>query len=363
MDEREAERRLANLQAVARHHAARAEREQEQPAADKPSPWKRRLAALGPIGLLLLFVLGKGKFLLPILKLTKLSTLLTMVLAIWAYALFWGLPFAVGFVLLIFVHEMGHAIVLHRQGIRAGAPVFIPFVGAVIAMKGLPRNAWIEALVGIGGPVLGSLGALVCLVVAWLLDAPFWYALAHIGFFLNLINLLPVSPLDGGRIVGVISRWLWVAGYVVGIGAFFLTWSPLLMLILLVGLFNLGRAGYFAVEPAKRVTMAAAYFGLMAALAIGMWLADMPLAEWREQQSGTERDGGDLIETGGDPLRALDVLAVPAVGALDRPVGGDDQVVAVAGGGAGEQVGGQPARSTGGPRVVGEAPQRPLVDQ
>ena len=373
MDDRdptgEAERRLANLQAVARHHAARAEREQEgEPADAGPSPWKRRLAALGPIGLVLLFILGKGKFLLPILKFTKLSTLLTMLLAIWAYALFWGLPFAVGFVLLIFVHEMGHAIVLHRQGIRAGAPVFIPFVGAVIAMKGLPRNAWIEALVGIGGPVLGSLGALVCLIVAWLLDAPFWYALAHIGFFLNLINLLPVSPLDGGRIVGVISRWLWVAGYAVGIGAFFLTWSPLLVLILLFGLFNLGstvrgpREGYFDVEPAKRVTMAAAYFGLMALLAIGMWLADMPLAEWREEQSGAERDGGDLIQTGGDPLRALDVLAVAAVGALDRPVRGDDQVVAVAGGGAGEQVGGQPAGRAGDPRVVGEASQRTLVD-
>ena len=121
-----------------------------------------------------------------------------------------GAPFAIGFVLLIFVHELGHALVLRRQGIPAGAPVFIPFLGAVIAMKGMPRNAWVEALVGIGGPALGTAGAVVCLAMGWLTGAPIWLALASTGFLLNLFNLLPISPLDGGRI-GIASQSLGIA--------------------------------------------------------------------------------------------------------------------------------------------------------
>ncbi len=282
----DAERRIRNLQAVLRHHANPTDAqgsEQPRPEKDSPATWKKRLGVLGPIGVVLIFVLGKLKFLVPLLKFTKISTLLTMFVAIWAYAMFFGLPFAVGFVLLIFVHELGHGLVMQRLGIRAGAPVFIPFVGAVIAMKSLPRDAYAEALVGIGGPVLGSAGALVCLIVAWLSGSPLWYALAYTGFLINLFNLIPVSPLDGGRIVGVVSRWLWLAGYAVGIGAFLVTWSPILALILLLGLFTLGptlrgpREDYFKVDPNKRVAIGVAYFVLLALLAVGMWVADKPL--------------------------------------------------------------------------------------
>ncbi len=288
-----AERRLRNLEAVARHRATLHEEPSAAngPTGPKPAAWKRRLAALGPLGLLVLFVLGKLKFLVPLLKVTKLSTLVTMGLAVWVYAQFWGVAFAAGFVLLIFVHELGHALVMRQQGIHAGAPVFIPFVGAVIAMKSLPRNAWVEALVGIGGPVLGSVGALVCLIVGWLGGGLYWYALAWTGFMLNLFNLIPISPLDGGRIVGVISRWIWVAGYAVGIAVFLVTYSPILFLILLLGLFGLGRTvrgprqGYFQVEPVKRWTMGAAYFGLLALLALGMWAANAPL-ESLQQEAG-----------------------------------------------------------------------------
>jgi Zn-dependent protease len=200
---------------------------------------------------------------------------------------YWGLPFAVGFVLLIFVHEMGHAIVMRRLGIAAGAPVFIPFVGAVIAMKGMPRNAHVEALVGLGGPVLGSVGALVCLVLGWLTGSLFWYSLASTGFLINLFNLIPISPLDGGRIVGVLSRWIWALGYALGIVILLATRSPILFLILLLGLFTLPqtlrgpREGYFDVTAGQRIAVGAAYFGLLAALAVGMWLADRPLEAFR----------------------------------------------------------------------------------
>lgn len=276
------ERRLRNLQAVARHRAE-APVVEASPAAPPRRPASRRWQRWGPIGVAVAFVLGKGKLLLPLLKVAKLHTLLTMLLAVWVYAQLWGAAFALGFVLLIFVHEMGHAVAMRQQGIRAGAPVFIPFVGAVIAMKSFPRNAYVEAVVAIGGPVLGSAGALFCLLVAWTTGSQFWYALASTGFLINLFNMIPISPLDGGRIVGVLSRWIWVVGYAIAIGVFLLTFHPLLLLILIVGLFSLGstlrgpRPGYFEVEPAKRLAIGAAYFGLLVFLALGMWIADRPL--------------------------------------------------------------------------------------
>jgi len=288
-----AQKRLRNLQAIARHHAAggpaAASQQRAEPVTTRASPWKKRLASFGPLGLIALFVLGKLKFIVPLLKVTKLSTLLTMLLSVGAYAMFWGLPFAVGFVLLIFVHELGHALVMQRLGIHAGAPVFIPFVGAVIAMKSLPRDSWVEALVGIGGPVLGSLGALLCLIVAATTGSQFWYALAYTGFLINLFNLIPISPLDGGRIVGVISRWIWVVGYILGIAVFLKTWSPILGLILLLGLFSIGstirgpRADYFKIDTGRRVTMGLAYFGLVMLLALGMWVSQAPLQELQSE--------------------------------------------------------------------------------
>lgn len=302
------ERRLRNLRAVARHHAR-----PRTPVASEPRPqgpeaessWRRRLLRLGPIGALLLFVLGKLKLIVPLLKFANLGTLGSMLVMVWVYAVYWGLPFAIGFVLLIFVHEAGHAIVMRRLGLQAGAPVFIPFVGAVIAMKSLPRDAYVEALVGIGGPVLGSVGALVCLVVAMSTGSLLWYSLASTGFLINLFNLIPVSPLDGGRIVGVISRWLWAAGYAIGIGVFLMTQSPILMLILVLGLFSLPRVvrgpreGYFNVPSGKRLAMGVAYFGLVAALSLAMWLADRPLEGMRSGRP--DRSGPEVLslsETG-----------------------------------------------------------------
>lgn len=283
------ERRLRNLNAVARRMAqdpTGAEVPDPPVAEARPGPDRlSRLKSWGTVGAVLLFVFGKLKILLPLLKFFKFGSLLSIVFTVWVYAKFWGFPFALGFVLLIFVHEMGHALVLKRLGIAAGAPVFIPFVGAVIAMKGVPRNAYVEALVGIGGPALGSAGAAFCLVVGWMTDEPFWYALASTGFLINLFNMIPISPLDGGRIVGVISRWIWAAGYVIGIGVFWVTRSPILLLILVLGLFSLGktlrgpRADYFDVPMEKRVQVGTWYFGLLALLALGMWAAQAPLAD------------------------------------------------------------------------------------
>jgi len=167
------------------------------------------------VGAGLLVLLSKFKTVLALLaKVGK--PLITMALSIGAYALIYPWTFAIGFVLLILVHEMGHVWAAKRAGVPVSAPMFIPFIGALIMLKRNPRDAATEAYIGIGGPLLGTVGALVCYAVGMLTDQPFWYALAYTGFFINLINLLPIHPLDGGRIVTAVSRWLWLVGVVAG---------------------------------------------------------------------------------------------------------------------------------------------------
>src|SRR5476651_2425841 len=161
---------------------------------------------------------AKLKFiLLPLLKFFPilLKSGGTMLLSIGIYASIWGWKFAVGFVVLMFVHECGHLIIAKGFGLKVSAPVFIPFMGAFILLKDLPRNAWMEACVGIGGPILGSLGALACHLLGKTIDAPVFIAIAYSGYFLNLFNLTPVGFLDGGRIVTAMSRWLWLPGLAV----------------------------------------------------------------------------------------------------------------------------------------------------
>ena len=242
-----------------------------------PSIWqqvKRFLAPIG-VGILVFFkYLVKLKFLLPVLK-----TGGTMILSIWVYAMAWGWQFAVGFVLLIFVHECGHLIAAKRIGLKVGAPVFIPFMGALIALKEAPRNAWIEAQVGIGGPLLGTVGAGICELIYFAPGNLMFRALAYTGFFLNLFNLAPVGFLDGGRIVTALSPWLWLVGFAVLVVMTITHFNFLLVLILIMSLPRLfflfrrkseAELRYFEVTPAQRLTMGCMYFGLIALLVLGM---------------------------------------------------------------------------------------------
>src|SRR5438445_2851975 len=205
------------------------------------------LGPLGVVGVLLLKFFAKVKFLLlPILKFLPvlLKTGGTMLLSIGVYAAFWGVWFAVGFVVLLFVHESGHLLAARRLGLKVGAPVFIPFMGAVIALKEAPRNAWIEAQVGIGGPMLGTLGAGLCELVHLATGNPLFRALAYTGFFLNLFNLAPVGFLDGGRIVTALSPWLWLVGFAIIVALTILQPNFILVLILVFSvprLFSLFR--------------------------------------------------------------------------------------------------------------------------
>ena len=244
--------------------------------------WRDRLKRfLGPIGAALILLATKLKALLLLLpKLKFLTTSASMLVSIAAYALLWGWKFGVGFVLLLLVHEMGHVFQLRREGIQASAPMFIPFLGAVIAAKSLGDDAAAEARVGLAGPVLGALGTLVPLGIWLATGEEFWHALAYVGFFINLLNLLPVLPLDGGRAMAALSPWVWVAGYLGLIALTIFFTSPILLLILILGGFETwrrwkarktpeGRA-YHAVPARTRVLVAAVYLGLIALLSIGL---------------------------------------------------------------------------------------------
>jgi len=242
---------------------------------------------LWPIALILFVVVkwfAKLKFLfVPLLKFfpAVLKTGGTMILSIGGYALMYGWQFGVGLVLLIFVHECGHLVAAKRLGLRVGAPVFIPFMGAFIALKDAPKNAWIEAQIGIGGPILGALASVACYLIYKVTGLPLYRALAYVGFLMNLFNLAPIGFLDGGRIATALSPWLWVIGTIIIGVLMVMHFNPILLLVFvfslprLVSLFRKRtdeEKRYFEVTPGQRALMAVLYFGLAAALAFGMKL-------------------------------------------------------------------------------------------
>jgi Zn-dependent protease len=266
---------------------------------------RRLKKALGPVavvGVVIAKFFAKLKFfILPALKFLPilLKSGGTMLLMIWIYTKIWGWKFGVGFVLLLLVHECGHLIVAKKFGLKVGAPVFIPFMGAFIALKEAPRNAWMEACVGIGGPMLGTLGALACNSLGEIFDAPVFIALAWFGYFLNLFNLTPVGMLDGGRIVTALSRWLWLPGFAL---LLWFGWKFPNFIVWLIVLLSLPRVislfrkrteeerRYFEVTPTQRWTMSILYFGLIIALISAMHLAQNDLNARGVRAHGKGRD-------------------------------------------------------------------------
>ena len=211
-----------------------------------------------------------------------------MLVSIAAYATIWGVQFAIGFVLLLLVHEMGHVIQLRREGIKASAPMFIPFLGALITSKSLGENALAEARVGLAGPILGSLGSAACILIWHATGNDLWRALAFTGFFLNLFNLLPVVPLDGGRAMAAMAPWMWFAGFAGLIALAIIFPNPIILIIVLFGgmetyrRWKLRKRGgqeqqaYYRVEPIDRALVAAVYLSLVALLVVGMDATHLP---------------------------------------------------------------------------------------
>jgi Zn-dependent protease len=269
----------------------RPEQQSYEPIRPEGGLWsmvKRLLAPLAAIGILLAKFKG---LLFLLLKVKFVGTGLTMLLSVGAYALLYPVWFAVGLVILIWVHEMGHVLQLRREGIKASAPMFIPLLGAFIAMKEMPKNALAEARVGLAGPVLGSLGGLAALGVYAGTGSTLFLGLAYVGFLLNLFNLLPMLPLDGGRAVGAMSPAFWILGIVMMVALLFVTpLNPIFLLILALVAFSGGKEiwrrwkmrntpegqAYNDIELRYRVMVGLVYFGLIAVLALLMAITYVP---------------------------------------------------------------------------------------
>lgn len=203
----------------------------------------------------------------------------TMLLSVFAYSLIWGWRYAAGFVVLIFVHEMGHYLAAKQRGLNVGAPTFIPFVGAWIELKDQPHNAETEAYIGFAGPLIGTIGALACYFYARYTGDRLFLALAYSGFFLNLFNLIPLSPFDGGRITAVLSPRVWLAGVPLLIALFVWRPSPLLILMAVIAAPQVMKAFrydpaapenqiYYGTSLETKITYGFYYLGLLAFLAI-----------------------------------------------------------------------------------------------
>ena len=226
------------------------------------------LVALGALFIKFGGVLFKAKF------------LWSMLISAGFYVWFGGWWFGIGLIVLLFVHEMGHVIEAKRQGLPVSAPLFIPFLGALITLKQMPHNAWNEAKLALGGPIVGSLGAAGIWLAGVAYDSNHLKALAFLGFFLNLFNLLPVVPLDGGRIVSALHPVLWLVGFLALLGLVFLSPNPILIIILIFSGMELWTRWrtrnnpelqeYYKVEPRQRAIVAVLYFGLAVLLVLGM---------------------------------------------------------------------------------------------
>ena len=249
--------------------------------ADKPPMWRRAGGLIAAAALLIFKFGAKLKGLLLLLpKLKILTTSASMLVSVGAYALIWGWRFGVGFVLLMLIHELGHVIQLRREGIPTGPVTFIPFLGAYVAMKEMPEDAAAEARVGLAGPVLGTLGCLVPWGIYALTGDDFFLALTFVGFFLNLFNLLPVLPLDGGRALGALSPKIWLIGYALLIPVLVVFPNPIFLLVVLLGGFETWRRWkarkdpeqqrYHRVPARARLAIGAVYVGLAILLALGM---------------------------------------------------------------------------------------------
>lgn len=220
---------------------------------------------------------------------------ISALVSVFAYSLIFGWPLAVGLVLLLFIHEMGHALVMKLKGIPMGGMIFIPMLGAAVTMQKMPQNAKDEAEVGIAGPIAGALAASVCFFLAQQYPGTIWAPLAYFGFLLNLFNLIPIVPFDGGRVLAAIDRRVWILGFVILLGYQVWQWIngnfyPWLLLFIVMAATQLwSRSGnsqdpqtqnYYRVALSSRILMGLLYFGLVLVLFLGMTVSHgmLPMA-------------------------------------------------------------------------------------
>jgi Zn-dependent protease len=203
----------------------------------------------------------------------------TMLLSLVVYATIWGWRYAVGFIALLFAHEMGHFIAARQRGLNVGAPTFIPFVGAWIALKEQPMDVETEAYIALAGPLVGTICALTVYLWAREEDSGLLLAIAYSGLLLNLFNLLPVSPLDGGRVTSVLSPRIWFVGVPILLAIMLYRPSPMLIIVAVLAAPQLMKAwrydpkapenvAYYGVPLQTKLEYGAAYLALAALLAV-----------------------------------------------------------------------------------------------
>jgi Zn-dependent protease len=195
----------------------------------------------------------------------------SFVVTIAAYATKFPLGIVVGFVVITLIHELGHAVAIRAKGLRAGFMVFIPFIGGAVTLKDQPTNAYDDAQIGLAGPIAGTIASLICLqIYKWTHD-PLWLLIALCGFILNLLNLIPLGMLDGGRISAAVTKWMWLVG--AGIVAW-KVWdqpNPLMLLIAVLAVFQVYASivreqtdkNFYEVSAPQRAGIAVAYFALV----------------------------------------------------------------------------------------------------
>lgn len=259
-----------------RRDESRQGRYQKSPPGRLRRAWRRFIGALAAIGAFL------AKFGALLIKIKYVGLVISMLVSVLAYTLFFGWSFAVGFVLLIFVHEMGHVVVLRKQGVPASAPLFIPFLGAFVSMRQMPRDAYQEALSGLAGPYFGTAASLAVALWGHAVGSNFLLQLGAVGFLVNLFNLLPVLPLDGGRAAAALHPALWLLGLVALLAWEFYNPSPVALVILVLGGLELYRRwtrrnspaaiAYHALSGRQRLVVAALYVLVVAVAMAGFQL-------------------------------------------------------------------------------------------
>lgn len=203
----------------------------------------------------------------------------TMLLSLIVYAGIWGWRYAAGFIALLFAHEMGHYIAARQRGLNVGAPAFIPFVGAWIALKEQPVDVETEAYVALAGPLVGTAAALAVYLWARSEDSSLLLAIAYSGLFLNLFNLLPISPLDGGRVTSIVSPRIWLLGVPLLLALMLYRPSPMLIIIAILATPQLMKAwrydpstpeniAYYGTSLQTKLEYAGTYLALAALLAV-----------------------------------------------------------------------------------------------
>jgi Zn-dependent protease len=232
-----------------------------------------------PLALIGALVLKFKTAMLALLKLKLLATSASMLVSVAGYAVFWGWKFAAGFVVLLLVHELGHVLEAKRQGLATGGVYFIPFLGAVMLLKQQSKNPAQAAWLGLAGPILGSAAAAATWAAGVAAGSDLLVALGFTGFLLNLFNLIPVMPLDGGWATAVFHPLFWAFGLIGVIVLFAVFPNPILLIVAAVGAWELwkrwrrrGQGGneYRNVSPRQRATIAGVYLGLAGLLALGM---------------------------------------------------------------------------------------------